>query len=247
MFRRRKPDEPAAPAPPAAAGTTPDGASPDSTSLGVPARPPTIRKEAPDMALMPAKPAQPGPTPTSMAPTGMGAPQPAPASMLRPEPARPPAPAAKPERRTLVVGRGISLSGTITDCERLVVEGTVEAALHNGSELTIASGGTFKGEIELDEADVTGTFDGAMTVRVALVVRATGRVLGNVRTRRLTVEEGGQISGSIEMISEKLPTSQGASSASSTASAMGGNAPGAGSVPARPAFAPAPAEVAAGD
>jgi cytoskeletal protein CcmA (bactofilin family) len=233
---------------------------PESAKLGVPARPTTIRKEAPDMALRPAKPAPNAPTPTSTAPTstalagiapsgmassgmassGIGGPQAAPAAAPRPESTRPPAPVARPERRTLVVGRGISLSGTITDCERLVVEGTVEAALHNGSQLTIASGGTFKGEIELDEADVTGTFDGAMTVRVALVVRATGRVLGNVRTRRLTVEEGGQISGSIEMISEKPPTS-------SMASGMGGDAPGAGSVPARPAFAPAPAEVAAGD
>lgn len=242
MFRRRKPDEPANPEPLASSGPAPDAAGPGSaglgaTSLGVPARPTTIRKEVPDMALMPAKPAQPAaPTPTSMAPTPMGGPQAAPAASLRPEPARPPAPVARPERRTLVVGRGISLSGTITDCERLVVEGTVEAALHNGSELTIASGGTFKGEIELDEADVTGTFDGAMTVRVALVVRATGRVLGNVRTRRLTVEEGGQISGRIEMISEPLPASAGSS-----------GAPGAGSMPARPAFAPAPAEVAAGD
>jgi cytoskeletal protein CcmA (bactofilin family) len=121
-----------------------------------------------------------------------------------------------------VVGRGISLAGTITDCERLVVEGTVEASLHNGSELTIASGGTFKGEIEIDEAEVSGTFDGAIVTRVALVVRASGRVLGNVRCRRLTVEEGGQISGRIEMIAEPAATA----------------APAA--APARPGFAPLP-------
>lgn len=183
------------------------------------------------MALMPQKPAQPIPSPQTMAP---------PTSSLRPiEPARapapPPAPISRTDRRTLVVGRGISLSGTITDCERLLVEGTVEASLQNGSELSIASGGTFKGEIELDEADVTGTFDGAMTVRVALVVRATGKVLGNVRTRRLTVEEGGQISGRIEMISE--PAAPAASSA----------APAAASTPPRPAYAaPVAADAAAG-
>jgi cytoskeletal protein CcmA (bactofilin family) len=220
----------------------PEAAPPGVSALGVPARPPTIRKEAPDMALMSAKPAQPVPTPTSAATPSMP-----PAPSLRPEPPRPPAPAARPERRTLVVGRGISLSGTITDCERLVVEGTVEAALHNGSELTIASGGTFKGEIELDEADVTGVFDGAMTVRVALVVRATGRVLGNVRTRRLTVEEGGQISGRIEMISEPLAASPAAPASSMGTGMASGGAPGAGSLPARPSFATAPGEVAAGN
>jgi len=149
------------------------------------------------MALIPTKPAA---APMPAAPSPATSPTAGPA--IRPaavEPARAPRAA---DRRTLVVGRGISLAGTITDCERLVVEGTVEASLHNGSELTIAAGGTFKGEIEIDEAEVSGTFDGAIVTRSALIVRATGRVLGNVRCRRLTVEEGGQISGRIEMIAE---------------------------------------------
>lgn len=147
------------------------------------------------MALIPTRPAA-SPPPTAPVPTAP------PAPAMRPQGGEPPRSPRSADRRTLVVGRGISLAGTITDCERLVVEGTVEASLHNGSELTIAAGGTFKGEIEIDEAEVSGTFDGALVTRVALVVRASGRVLGNVRCRRLTVEEGGQISGRIEMITE---------------------------------------------
>src|SRR4030081_2076049 len=34
------------------------------------------------------------------------------------------------ERRTMIVGREISLSGEIKSCNRLVVEGSVEASLH---------------------------------------------------------------------------------------------------------------------
>lgn len=167
------------------------------------------------MALIPTKPAAPAPSaPVPPAPS-MAAPP------VRPAGGEPPRSPRSADRRTLVVGRGISLAGTITDCERLVVEGTVEASLHNGSELTIAAGGTFKGEIEIDEAEVSGTFDGALVTRVALIVRATGRVLGNVRCRRLTVEEGGQISGRIEMITEPAA----------------GATPAA---PARPGFAPLP-------
>lgn len=153
------------------------------------------------MALIPTKPAA-APPPGAQSPTA--APTSGPG--IRPASAEPPRAPRSADRRTLVVGRGISLAGTITDCERLVVEGTVEASLHNGSELTIASGGTFKGEIEIDEADVSGTFDGALVTRTALIVRASGRVLGNVRCRRLTVEEGGQISGRIEMITESAAT-----------------------------------------
>jgi len=106
------------------------------------------------------------------------------------------------ERRMLVVGRGIGLQGTVQDAERLVVEGTVEASTIQASELAIAPGGVFKGEIEVDDAEVAGTMDGTLTARSSLVVRASGRVLGTARCRRLQVEDGGQISGRVEMLIE---------------------------------------------
>ncbi len=107
------------------------------------------------------------------------------------------------ERRTLVVGRGISVQGTVQDAERLVVEGTVEANSINGlTELSIAQGGVFKGEVEVEEAEIAGTIDGTLVARQTLVVRSTGRVLGTARCRRLQVEDGGQITGRIEMMND---------------------------------------------
>jgi cytoskeletal protein CcmA (bactofilin family) len=133
---------------------------------------------------------------------------PSPTTVLRPPMPGIQAPSEAPlregaERRTLVVGRGISVQGTVQDAERLVVEGTVEAAMINGlAELSIAHGGVFKGEVEVDEAEVAGTIDGTLTARNALIIRATGRVLGTARCRRLQVEDGGQMTGRIEMLGD---------------------------------------------
>jgi cytoskeletal protein CcmA (bactofilin family) len=125
--------------------------------------------------------------------------QPAP----RPVPVAPRAPGREPaERRTLVVGKGISLQGVVQDAERLVVEGTIEATMIHATELAIAQGGVFKGEIEVEDAEIAGTIDGTLTVRGNLTLRATGRVLGTARCRRLQVEDGGQITGRMEMITE---------------------------------------------
>ncbi len=126
-------------------------------------------------------------------------------------PARPSGPTRPPsrdlaERRTLVVGRGISVQGTVQDAERLVVEGTVEATMIHATELSIAPGGVFKGEIEVEDAEIAGTIDGTLTARGSLVVRGSGKVLGTARCRRLQVEDGGQITGRVEMISDH-PTS----------------------------------------
>jgi cytoskeletal protein CcmA (bactofilin family) len=130
------------------------------------------------------------------------------------------APSADPaERRTLVVGRGISVQGTINDAERLVVEGTVEATMIHATELAVIQGGVFKGEVEVAEAEIAGTIDGVITARTSLIVRATGRVLGRARCRRLQVEDGGQLTGQIEMLATDAPS--GASAAPAPVSAMG--------------------------
>ena len=54
------------------------------------------------------------------------------------------------------------------DAERLVVEGTVEATMIHATELAIAPGGVFKGEVEVDEAEIAGTIDGTLTARHSL-------------------------------------------------------------------------------
>ncbi len=143
----------------------------------------------------PAAPPLPG-SPGVLPPPG-GIVPPRPALLSGPRTSRDPA-----DRRTLVVGRGISVQGTVQDAERLVVEGTVEATMIQATELSVAPGGIFKGEVEVEDAEIAGTIDGTLTTRGSLIVRASGKVLGTARCRRLQVEDGGQITGRIEMLSE---------------------------------------------
>ncbi len=126
------------------------------------------------------------------------------AGSLPPRPAMPPPRRDPADQRTLVVGRGISVQGTVQDAERLVVEGTVEASMIHATQLAISPGGVFKGEVEVEDAEIAGTIDGTLTARNSLIIRATGRVLGTARCRRLQVEDGGQITGRMEMITEPL-------------------------------------------
>ncbi len=112
------------------------------------------------------------------------------------------APAAAPAAATdsgakLTVGPNIKLKGVeITDCDTLVVEGTVEATM-NSRVLQIAEHGAVKGSAVIDIGEVRGVFEGDLTVREKLVVFATGKVTGTVRYGKIVIEEGGQISGDI--------------------------------------------------
>jgi cytoskeletal protein CcmA (bactofilin family) len=142
-------------------------------------------------------PATPTPTPTvSPTPTAPRPPQQALSRIARD---------TTQEKRTLVVGRGISVQGSVQDAERLVVEGTVEASMIHAAELMVAQGGIFRGEIEVEDSEIAGTVDGTLTVKGNLIVRTTGVLLGTARCRRLQVEDGGQITGRIEMITDTKP------------------------------------------
>jgi cytoskeletal protein CcmA (bactofilin family) len=160
------------------------------------------------LGVPPFRPVQPQEVPIMSRPPFTTTPTPQPAAPVQPTPRPGIAPIRGPardpsERRTLVVGRGISVQGTVQDAERLVVEGTVEASMIHATELAISPGGVFKGEVEVEDAEIAGTIDGTLTVRGSLIVRATGKVHGTARCRRLQVEDGGQISGQMEMLTDQ--------------------------------------------
>ena len=99
------------------------------------------------------------------------------------------------DARTMIVGRGISLSGDIKSCNRLVVEGSVEATLHDCREMEIAESGLFKGNASIEQAEVRGRFEGELVVSKLLLIRATGHVSGKITYGEIEIERGGKVSG----------------------------------------------------
>jgi len=90
----------------------------------------------------------------------------------------------------LIVGPDIKLKGAeITDCDTLVVEGRVEASM-DSRVIQIAEHGVFVGKVGIDVAEVRGRFEGELTARKQLVIRATGKVSGKVRYGKVAIEEG---------------------------------------------------------
>jgi cytoskeletal protein CcmA (bactofilin family) len=103
--------------------------------------------------------------------------------------------------KRLIVGPGISLSGEITACDRLVVQGSVQVTLNETRAIEITESGRFtNGKAEVEEAEISGVYEGDLTVRNRLLIRSTGRVQGNVRYGEIEVERGGRVSGSVSML-----------------------------------------------
>jgi len=175
--------------------TTPP--APEPTSV------PTARD--PDLAVPPFRPAAAVVPPAASAAATSAKPTIAPSPAARPASptaGRPTGRAEAGEKRVLQLGKGISIQGSVTEAERLVIEGTMESQLLQCQELAISHSGVFKGEVQVEDADIAGVFDGTLTATGSLIIRATGRVLGVARSRRLSVEDGGQLTGRMEMLTE---------------------------------------------
>jgi cytoskeletal protein CcmA (bactofilin family) len=108
-----------------------------------------------------------------------------------------PAPATVREK-TLVVGRDVHIKGDILSCERMIVEGRVELTVHLCQHIQIGESGLFRGTFDVAEADIAGDFEGELTVRERLTVRASGKVRGRIRYRHIVIEAGGLIIGDVD-------------------------------------------------
>lgn len=162
----------------------------------------TMRKPGP-LPEPPTQPTRPTTPPPVMADRAR---ETAPAAAPRPNGE---APLGQPQTatRTLVVGREIVLSGEISACDRLVVEGTVKANIKDCRDIAISEGGLFTGSASVESAEIRGRFEGELTVSGRLLIRAPGQVSAAVRYGEIEIERGGRLSGHVDATDSSKPRS----------------------------------------
>ncbi|MDR0366988.1 MAG: polymer-forming cytoskeletal protein [Rickettsiales bacterium] len=111
----------------------------------------------------------------------------------------------KADGRQLIVGKNIKLNGAIDVCESLVVEGALEANVAGSKYLDVVYEGSFSGNAEVEDAHISGLFDGNLVVRGTLYVYSTGEVRGKISYANLVVEKGGVLRGTLRNIEPAKP------------------------------------------
>ncbi len=106
----------------------------------------------------------------------------------------------KSGRRVLTVGNDILLKGEIATCDRLVIEGKVDATLNDVHTVEIAETGSFKGSAQIEDAEISGLFEGDLIVRNRLVIYSTGKVRGKITYGEIEIERGGELTGEIKTV-----------------------------------------------
>jgi cytoskeletal protein CcmA (bactofilin family) len=85
----------------------------------------------------------------------------------------------------------------------LKIAGNVEGDLKASGDVTIDPTATIQAAIEGSNVNVRGQVTGNVTARRRLTLGGSGRLNGDVRVSRLTVEDGATLNGNVTMQSEK--------------------------------------------
>lgn len=115
-----------------------------------------------------------------------------------------------------IIGSGMSVVG---DCETegtLRIEGRVEGTVRAGKAVVVGKEGTVKGDIITQDAVVGGAVSGSISAESRLELQATCVVDGEVRARRIQLEEGGRVNGNVhtgEVKSQKMGAAEGPAAA----------------------------------
>lgn len=98
-----------------------------------------------------------------------------------------------------IIGPGMRIVG---DCETdgtVRIEGHVEGSVRAGKAVVVGKDGLVSGDIVTQDAVVSGRIQGTVTAESRLELQATSRVEGQVFARRMQLEDGAVLNGTIQM------------------------------------------------
>ena len=129
-----------------------------------------------------------------------------------------------------IIGPGMKVVGDCTSDGTIRVEGRVDGSVSASKSVVVGKDGMVKGDISTQDAIIAGKVSGSVSAESRIELQATCRVQGDIRSRRVKLDEGGQVDGQLHM---------GASSGGSSSKAAPTPSSAAGDKPAEPASPPA--------
>lgn len=98
-----------------------------------------------------------------------------------------------------VIGRGITIKGTLNGAEDLVVEGTIEGHIELKNEITVMETGVMSAEIATRSLVAHGRVTGNIEADDLVSLSAEANVVADIRAPRVVIEDGARFKGRIEM------------------------------------------------
>jgi cytoskeletal protein CcmA (bactofilin family) len=114
------------------------------------------------------------------------------------------APMAKPEQTSndaaiSLIAQGMKIVGNCETDGTIRVEGHVEGTIRAGKSVVVGRGGEVTGDIITQDAVISGRVNGNIVAESRLELQATCDIEGEIRSRRVQLDEGARFNGQVHM------------------------------------------------
>ena len=98
---------------------------------------------------------------------------------------------------SLMIGDGVSITGSIKAKDEVTIQGTVEGDIECLT-LNVSKNGNIKGKIKSDTLIVEGKVDGEININDLINIKSDGIVSGKIYYGSIQISEGGKLIGEID-------------------------------------------------
>jgi len=98
-----------------------------------------------------------------------------------------------------LIGTGTTIEGDIRSNGDIRIDGTVHGNVYSKAKVVVGSTGLVEGDINCQNADISGTVKGKSGINELLFLKSTSRMNGDIVTGKLIVEVGASFTGSCNM------------------------------------------------
>ena len=126
----------------------------------------------------------------------------------RPSPAPPVQRPARTVAPATCIDATSELKGTLRCRETLRIDGRIEGELHCEKNVIVGQGASIRAAIDAAEVTIAGEVKGDITASRKITLEATARVIGDLCTPGIVIEEGAKLEGRIMIGAEEKAEAQ---------------------------------------
>ena len=104
-----------------------------------------------------------------------------------------------PDTVISIIGPGMTVVGDCSTDGTIRVEGRVDGSVRAGKAIVVGKDGVVDGDVSTQDAVIAGHVRGTLVAASRLEIQATAHIDGEVRAKRMQLEEGALLNGTVHM------------------------------------------------
>ncbi len=105
-----------------------------------------------------------------------------------------------------VIAESFQIEGTIKTDVSIEINGKVEGEIISNSAILVGEKAIINANISCSEIVIAGTVNGNVTAKKRIVIKAKGKLIGEVKTKSFVIDDGGTFFGTSDMNMSSVST-----------------------------------------